>query len=101
MWHAEPDMAEEPAFVRLRLGPQGRVVVPAHFRRALGLEVGDVLVVSVEEGRLVFEPKAKALASLRALVADAAGDRDLVAELLDERREEVRREAAADAERAG
>ena len=75
--------------------------MPAHFRRALGLEVGDVLVASVVDGRLVLESREKALASLRALVADAANDHDLVAELLEERREEVRREAAEDAERAG
>lgn len=90
-------MADDASCFRLRLGPQGRIVVPAHVRRALGLEVGDLLVASVEDGRLVLEPRAKALASLRAMVAAAAGDRDLVTELLDERREEVRREAAGGA----
>ena len=87
-------MAEEPAFVRLRLGPQGRVVVPAHFRRALGLEVGDPLVASVEGGRLVLAPRAASRASLLARFRASAGAPSAVDELLERRRSEARREAS-------
>ncbi len=94
VWHDKAHMAEDPAFVRLRLGPQGRVVVPAHFRRALGLEVGDPLVVSIEEGRLILAPREAARASLVARFGAAIGERSVVDELLEARRAEARREAA-------
>jgi AbrB family looped-hinge helix DNA binding protein len=93
-WHHADAMPEEPTHVRLRLGPQGRIVIPAHFRRALDLDVGDALVASVQDGRLVLEPKDAALASLRALFAAASGEGDPVAELIDQRRAEARREEA-------
>lgn len=95
-------MAEEPAFVRLRLGPQGRVVVPAHFRRALGLEVGDPLVASIEDGRVVLAPRVASRARLLARFPTSPGAPSVVDELLEQRRADARREAseagAADAE---
>src|SRR5271165_6799392 len=36
--------------VRLRLGPDGRVVIPAPFREALGLSEGDVIIASIDNG---------------------------------------------------
>lgn len=92
-------MAEDPAFVRLRLGPQGRIVVPAHFRRALGLEVGDPLVASVDDGRLVLAPRSASRSSLLARFPARSGAPSAVDELLEGRRSEARREAA-EAERA-
>ena len=94
-------MAEDAAFVRLRLGPQGRVVLPAHFRRALGLEVGDPLVASIEDGRLVLAPRAASRASLLARFPASAGAPSAVDELLEQRRAEARREAAEAAEAEG
>lgn len=94
MWHAESDMADEPAFVRLRLGPQGRVVVPAHFRRALGLEVGDPLVASIEDGRIVLAPRAASRSRLLARFPTSPGAPSVVDELLEQRRADARREAA-------
>jgi AbrB family looped-hinge helix DNA binding protein len=94
MWQTEADMAEDAAFVRLRLGPQGRVVLPAHFRRALGLEVGDPLVASIEDGRLVLAPREAARASLVARFPVRAGGSSAVDELLEQRRAEARRETA-------
>ena len=38
----------------VRLGPQGRIVIPAEMRRALGVEEGDTLVAWTEGGRLVL-----------------------------------------------
>jgi len=37
-----------------RVDSLGRVVLPADLRRALGIRVGDVLDVAIEEGRLVL-----------------------------------------------
>ena len=100
MWHDRVTMADEPSFVRVRLGPQGRIVVPAHLRRALGLEVGDALVVSIEGGRLVVAPREAALARLLDRFPVAPEGQSAVDELLAERRAEVRRETA-DADGSG
>jgi AbrB family looped-hinge helix DNA binding protein len=94
MWHDSALMADDPTFVPLRLGPQGRVVVPAHFRRALGLEVGDALVASIEDGRLVLAPREAARARLLARFPAAAQSPSAVDELLTARRAEARRESA-------
>ena len=38
-----------------RLGPQGRLVIPAGMRRALNLSEGDTLVIRQDGDRLVME----------------------------------------------
>ena len=43
------------AQTEVRLGRQGRVVIPAAIRRALGLEVGARLLARAEAGRVVLE----------------------------------------------
>ena len=92
-WHTAVEMAEEPAFVPLRLGPQGRVVIPAHFRRALGIGTGDALIASLDgEGRVVLEPKPAAYERFLRRFDVIPRDVDLVAELIAERRAEARRE---------
>lgn len=78
------------------IGPQGRIVLPAEMRRSLGLETGDRLVARLEEGSVVLETRAASLERLQAEFRAAAGDRDLVAELIAERREEARRELLED-----
>ena len=93
-------MEHDSSFVRLRLGPQGRIVVPAHFRRALGLEVGDALVASIDEGRIVLAPREAALARLLDRFPAATEGQSAVDELLADRRAEARREAA-DADGSG
>jgi len=75
----------------VKLGKQGRLVVPALLRQELGLEMGDELVARVEEGRLIFEPRAAVVKRLRARFKDVKGS--LADELLAERREEAAREA--------
>ena len=40
----------------VRLSPRGQVTLPALVRKALGLEPGDNLVISVEGDRAVIEP---------------------------------------------
>jgi len=76
----------------VKLGKQGRLVVPAPLRQELGLEMGDELVARVEEGRLIFEPRAAVVKRLRERFKDVKGS--LADELLAERREEAAREAA-------
>ena len=68
------------------LGRQGRLVIPAHIRTALGLAPGDRLHLQVTGRRLVLERPQDAVAELRALGAKLPKDRSLVEELLAERR---------------
>lgn len=75
----------------VKLGKQGRLVVPAPLRQELGLEAGDELVARVEDGRLVFEPRAAVAARLRTRFGGVKVS--LADELLKERRTEAAREA--------
>jgi AbrB family looped-hinge helix DNA binding protein len=40
----------------VQLSPRGQITLPGPVRKALGLEPGDDLVVSVDGGRAVIEP---------------------------------------------
>ena len=76
----------------LRLGLQGRVVIPADLRERLSLRPGDVMVASVEDDRLVIRPRRAVEEELWGLFDGL--DRDLADELIRERREEARRDDA-------
>ena len=79
---------------RIRIGPKGRIVVPAELRRQLAMEEGAEVVARAEEGRLVVEPRSAALRRLRAAVRVAVStDVSLVDELLAARRTEARSES--------
>jgi len=68
------------------LGKQGRLVIPAEVRAALGLVPGDRLHLHVAGPRLVLERQHDAVAELRALGRDVPKARSFVEELLAERR---------------
>jgi antitoxin PrlF len=68
------------------LGLQGRLVIPADLRAALGLAPGDRLHLHLAGQRLVLERQQDAVAELRALGAPIPKARSLVDELLAERR---------------
>lgn len=70
----------------LVLGQQGRLVIPADVRTALGLAPGDRLHLHVSGYRLVLERQQDAAAELRGLAASVPRSRSLVDELLAERR---------------
>jgi AbrB family looped-hinge helix DNA binding protein len=72
---------------RVTLGEQGRIVVPAEMRRALGLRPGDQLVVRTEDNRLLIEKVEAVEQRLLARFAGVAPGVSLVDELLAERRE--------------
>jgi AbrB family looped-hinge helix DNA binding protein len=79
--------------VKLRLGPDGRIVVPAVFREAIGLKEGDVLFALLEDSEIhLLTPKAamlRAQAVVRQFVPEGVS---LVDELIEDRRREVERE---------
>jgi AbrB family looped-hinge helix DNA binding protein len=68
------------------LGQQGRLVIPAEVRNALGLGAGDRLHLHVAGQRLVLERQQDVAVELRGLAADVPRSRSLVNELLAERR---------------
>ena len=76
----------------VNLGPQGRLVVPAKFRRDLGLEEGTTLAVSTDGRRLILEPRREVLRRVRARYADLPRGTRLSSELIADRREQARRE---------
>jgi AbrB family looped-hinge helix DNA binding protein len=40
----------------VQLSPRGQLTLPIRVRKALGLQPGDELVISVDEGRAILEP---------------------------------------------
>ncbi|WP_207632292.1 AbrB/MazE/SpoVT family DNA-binding domain-containing protein [Occultella kanbiaonis] len=70
----------------LVLGQQGRLVIPAEVRAALGLAAGDRLHLQLRGQRVVLERPQDAVAELRGLASEVPEERSLVDELLAERR---------------
>jgi AbrB family looped-hinge helix DNA binding protein len=81
-------------FGRTRINQQGRIVIPAECRTAAGLKPGDELLIeTVGDGELRIRTKQEALRQAQQIVARySSGSRDLVAELIAERRKEAARE---------
>lgn len=78
---------------RVQMNDQGRIVIPAKYRRALGLVGGDELVVRVEDGSLRLQPIDEVAAEAQEVVARYVDDdRSLVDELIAERRQAARAE---------
>lgn len=70
----------------LRIGPQGRIVIPSEVRKALKLVPGDRLHLHLSGQSLTLERQQDAVAELRGLGGGVAESRSLVDELLAERR---------------
>ena len=71
----------------------GRVVIPAEYRRALGLRAGDAVVIQLDDGALRILTRAQAIRRAQEIVAKyVSPDRSLVDELIAERRAEAARE---------
>ena len=78
--------------IPIRLGPQGRLVVPVELRRELDLDEGAELAIRSDGRRLILEPRSEVLRRLRRRFADV-DDVSLAAELAVDRAEEARRES--------
>jgi antitoxin PrlF len=78
---------------RTKINQQGRIVIPAECRAAAGIKPGDELLIeAIGEGELRLRTREQALKAAQAIVARYGSGRDLVAELIAERREEAKRE---------
>jgi len=80
LWH-DSDM-----HATVILGQQGRLVIPAEVRAALGLSPGDRLHLHLTGDRLLLQRPEDALSELRRLGAAVPRGRSLVEELLADRR---------------
>jgi AbrB family looped-hinge helix DNA binding protein len=75
------------------INENGRIVIPASFRRALGIRPGDAIVLRIENDELRMTTLRQRLAKAQQLVRKhVARNTSLVDELIAERREAARRE---------
>jgi AbrB family looped-hinge helix DNA binding protein len=78
---------------RTRVGEKGRVVIPASIREALGIKIGDEVVLRVEDNELrVSTLKTRLARAQQRLRKVIKPGRSLSAELIAERREAARHE---------
>jgi len=78
---------------RLRLNENGRVVIPASFRKALGVSAGDELLLRLEDNELRITTQKRRLERARRLLRKhVEAGRSLADELIAERREAARKE---------
>lgn len=85
-------MTESGLEAEVQLGPQGRLVIPARLRRTLGFEPGDALIVRIENDRLILEKRETVKRRLKARFAALPKGTSLADQLLNERREEVKKD---------
>jgi AbrB family looped-hinge helix DNA binding protein len=97
------DTSDNPApQAKTRLAANGRIVIPAEIRRALGFEPGETLVMDVHEGALRIETFRQRVERIQDEFAKLIPPGvSLVDELLADRREEVRREQQESLKKAG
>jgi len=90
-------MTESSEHVTLRedltISANGRVLIPALMRKAMGLSRGGRVSARLSDGAVILESHAAAIRRAQALVARyVPGEVDLVAELIADRRAEAARE---------
>ena len=78
---------------RLRVNENGRVVIPAPFRKALGINPGDEVVLRLEDdGLRITTLKHRLERAQRRIQRYVRPGRSLATELITERREAAKRE---------
>ena len=78
--------------VEIHLGTQGRLVLPAALRKALGVTPGATLLARVDEGRLVIETPTVLRERVKARFARMRGKESLAESLIADRRREAESE---------
>ena len=78
---------------KAKIGGGGRLVIPAEYRRALGIDEGDEVILRLENEQLRILTTRQAMRHAQRLVRRySRPGRRLSQELLDERRQEAKRE---------
>jgi AbrB family looped-hinge helix DNA binding protein len=79
--------------IKAKIAEGGRIVIPAEYRKALGLHVGDEVILSLDDDQLRIYTIDAAIRRAQDLVSQyVAPERSLVDELITERRAEAERE---------
>ena len=79
--------------IELKVNEQGRVVIPAEFRKTLGIHVGDSVIARVEDDELrITTVKGRIRRAQRLVRQYIKPGRSLADELVAERRREARNE---------
>jgi AbrB family looped-hinge helix DNA binding protein len=77
-----------------QISENGRIVIPAAYRKAMGLKGGEVVTIRMDEDGLHIQSQAQAVKRAQAIVRKyVSADRSLSDELIAERRLEAKREA--------
>ena len=78
---------------RTRINQNGRVVIPASFRKALGINIGDEVVLRIEDDELRVSTLKRRIERAQRLVRQhVKAGASLADELIAERREAAKRE---------
>ncbi len=80
--------------ITVKLGQNGRMIIPSEIRHSLKLKEGDKLLVTLDNNCLIRETEEALLERLYQAMGEPPTGELVSEELLRERREEARREAA-------
>jgi bifunctional DNA-binding transcriptional regulator/antitoxin component of YhaV-PrlF toxin-antitoxin module len=73
--------------IKIKLGEGGQIVIPPEFLQALGLEVGDTVILRLEESHVAIFTPLQAIRKAQELVSEyLPKERSLSDELIAERR---------------
>jgi AbrB family looped-hinge helix DNA binding protein len=88
-------MARTQSSNEVQLGAQGRLVIPAHLRKALDLKPGERLLARREGESIVLERRSSLVKRLQERFAHIPSEVSLADELIAERRAEAERETGS------
>ena len=88
-------MARTQSSNEVQLGAQGRLVIPAHLRKALDLKPGERLIAHREGESIVLERRPSLVKRLQERFAHIPSEVSLADELIAERRAEAERETGS------
>jgi AbrB family looped-hinge helix DNA binding protein len=87
------NMSSEIKQAKMRISPNGRIVIPAAIRQQLGVKPGDPILMDVEDGVLRLESYPSRIARIQREMAQyITPGVSMADELIAERRAEARRE---------
>jgi bifunctional DNA-binding transcriptional regulator/antitoxin component of YhaV-PrlF toxin-antitoxin module len=73
--------------IKTKLGEGGQIVIPPEYLQILGLEVGDTVILRLEDGKLrIFSPQQAIRKALELVSEYLPDERSLSDELIEERR---------------
>jgi antitoxin PrlF len=76
----------------LRVGEQGRIVIPIEIRRALSIDIGSTLIARIEKDKLILEKRDAVLQRLQSRFKKIPAGVSLADELIAERRADAANE---------